>query len=102
MKKLVLTKYIARCLGLTPERLKLFLTDLEEKGKISILSKDNIRLGQKTYIITQSGKNTVLNYLDVRNKNIIDVFEPRKPAVIEDLKRFWGWVTGIYPTHRTE
>jgi len=86
----------------SPDRLKRFLLDLEEKGKINILSRDNIRLGQKTYIITQSGKSTVLNYLDARYKNIIDVFEPTKPIVIEDVKRFWGWVTGIYPTHRTE
>jgi hypothetical protein len=45
----------------SPERLNLFLIELEEKGKIKILQKDNIRIGQKAYLITQSGKGLQLS-----------------------------------------
>ena len=82
------------------ERLKIFLIQLKEKGKIEILDKDNIRKGQKTYMITESGKETVQNYLDAGNKNIAEVFT--SPAAEKDLQRFWNIIRGLYPTHNTE
>ncbi|MFZ0513461.1 MAG: hypothetical protein WAM14_17780 [Candidatus Nitrosopolaris sp.] len=66
----------------------MFLTQLEEKGKIKILHGRNIRKGLTTYIITQSGKDTVKNYLDAGYKDTVEVFGPRKSTVIGDLKRF--------------
>jgi hypothetical protein len=54
-----------------PERLKMFLTQLEKKGKIKILARDNMRKGLKTYMITQSGKETVQNYLYALSRVVI-------------------------------
>jgi DNA-binding PadR family transcriptional regulator len=83
-----------------PERLKMFLIQLEEKGKITILARDNIRKGLKTYMITQSGKETVQSYLSAGYKNIAGVFT--SPAVEKDSERFWDKIRGLYPTHNTE
>ena len=85
---------------LAPERLKMFLIELEKKGKIKILDKDNLRKGLKTYEITQSGKETVQNYLDAGYKDIAEVIMP--PEAKKDLERFWNQIRGLYPTHNTE
>jgi DNA-binding PadR family transcriptional regulator len=78
-----------------PERLKMFLTQLEEKGKIKILDRDNMRKGLKTYMITQSGKETVQNYLYAGYKDIAEVFVP--PEAKKDLEKFWNKRNLTYP-----
>jgi DNA-binding PadR family transcriptional regulator len=86
----------------SPERLKAFLNELAEKGKIEIIARDDIRATLKTYIITQSGRDTVIRYVDASYEDVMEVYRPKKPTVIEDLKAFWKDIIGIYPTHKTE
>lgn len=83
-----------------PERLKMFLTQLEEKGKIKILARDNMRKGLKTYMITQSGKETVQNYLYAGYKDVAEVLT--SPKAEKDSEKFWNKIRGLYPTHNTE
>jgi hypothetical protein len=51
-------------------------------------------------MITQSGKETVQNYLDAGYKDIAEVFT--SPATEKDSERFWDKIRGLYPTHNTE
>jgi hypothetical protein len=55
----------------SPERLKAFLTELEEKGKIKIIARDDIRTGHKTYEITQSGIIFVVATSHVNNADLL-------------------------------
>jgi DNA-binding PadR family transcriptional regulator len=98
--KLAPTEYFSYCQGLAPERLRMFLTQLEEKGKIKILARDNMRKGLKTYMITQSGKETVQNYLYAGYKDIAEVLT--SPKAEKDSEKFWNKIRGLYPTHNTE